>query len=139
YGEAVLERVRDRLARDPDNAWFHYFVRLVTFHEDMHAEAFLYTHQTLGYAKPDLEVRFRDVLQEDLEFQGGKFELGARRGEDFVFDNEKWAHEVELKPFRIASAPVSNAQYRDYLECGVGRLPRYWKREGEAWLERKFD
>src|SRR5688572_12504742 len=29
-----------------------YFVRLAVFHEDMHAEAFLYTHQTHGWPAP---------------------------------------------------------------------------------------
>ena len=141
YGAAVLERVRERLAREPENEWFHYFVRLATFHEDMHAEAFLYTHQTLGYANPFPDLRISRVrIGEDLEFQGGKFELGAKQGNGFVFDNEKWGHEVEVKPFSIAAAPVTNAEYRDFLECGgVGKAPRYWKKDGGAWLERRFD
>ena len=141
YGETVLERVRERLAREPENAWFHYFVRLATFHEDMHAEAFLYTHQTLAYANPAPDISRAKVKPSgDIEFSGGKFELGAKRQNGFVFDNEKWAHAVTVKPFRIASAPVTNAEYRDFLECGgVGKPPRYWKKEGGAWLERKFD
>src|SRR5262245_21667758 len=48
YGEHVLEKVRERMAREPLNERLHYFVRLATFHEDMHAEAFHYTRQTLG-------------------------------------------------------------------------------------------
>ncbi len=140
YGEAVLERVRERIAREPDNDRFHYFVRLATFHEDMHAEAFLYTHQTLGYGKPDFEVHFGGFSPDDVECPGGKFLLGAERQNGFVFDNEKWAHEVALKPFRIARAPVTNAEFRDFLECGgTGRVPRYWKKEGSRWLQRRFD
>jgi iron(II)-dependent oxidoreductase len=48
YGDAVLEKVRERLAREPEARACAYFVRLATFHEDMHAEAFHYTRQTLG-------------------------------------------------------------------------------------------
>ena len=141
FGEAVLERVRERLAREKDNESLHYFVRLATFHEDMHAEAFLYTHQTHGYGNPIPELKMPRVQAgDDLEFQGGKFALGAKAGNSFVFDNEKWSHEVDIKPFRMSKTPVTNAEYRDFLECGgTGKAPRYWKKEGGAWLERRFD
>ena len=56
YGDKVLERVRERLAREPENEALQYFVRLATFHEDMHAEAFHYTRQTLGYAGLDSSI-----------------------------------------------------------------------------------
>src|SRR5262245_30668732 len=126
FGEAVLERVRERLAREPDNEWFNYFVRLATFHEDMHAEAFLYTHQTHGYGNPAPELKLPKIKpNQDIQVPGGKFEQGARQNSNgFVFDNEKWSHEVDVKPFRIASAPVTNAEFRDFLECGgTGKAP----------------
>jgi iron(II)-dependent oxidoreductase len=136
YGEAVLERVRERLAREAESETLQYFVRLATFHEDMHAEAFHYTRQTLGYEGPDSS--FSVSLNEDLEMKGRRFLLGAKPGSGFVFDNEKWAHEVEIAPFRIARSPVTNAQYLAFVEAG-GAAPRYWRREGGAWLERRFE
>ncbi len=140
YGERVLELVRERLAREPESASLQYFVRLVTFHEDMHAEAFHYTRQTLGYADlvavSALHSSFNS--KEDIEIEGGNFTLGARPGGGFVFDNEKWGHEVEIAPFRIARSPVSNAQYLAFVEAG-GAAPRYWKKQESAWLERRFD
>jgi iron(II)-dependent oxidoreductase len=57
YLENVLERVRERLRREPENEDLGYFVRLATFHEDMHAEAFTYTRQTLGYEYRILNCR----------------------------------------------------------------------------------
>jgi iron(II)-dependent oxidoreductase len=64
--------------------------------------------------------------------------LGAERGEErFVFDNEKWAHDVELAPFQISPTPVTNAQYRQYVDDG-GRVPRYWRKMDGAWQERRF-
>ncbi|MEW6688782.1 MAG: SUMF1/EgtB/PvdO family nonheme iron enzyme [Pseudomonadota bacterium] len=105
----------------------------------MHAEAFLYTHQTLGYANPLQEPSFpRANSGKDLEFQGGKFMLGARKAEGFVFDNEKWEHEVDIAPFRVASTPVTNRQYLEFVLDG-GKPPRYWKRQDGQWLERRFD
>lgn len=135
----VLHRTLDRLSREPDNPRLHYFVRLATLHEDMHAEALHYTHQTLGYADPQPAARSSSSSAPDLECEGGTLRLGAERGEErFVFDNEKWAHEVEVAPFRIAARPVTNAQYLPYVEAG-GRAPRYWMKMGGSWRERRFD
>jgi len=138
YGDAVLERVRERLAGERESGPLHYFVRLATFHEDMHAEAFLYTHHTLGYGNPGFEVRFGRFAPGDIEVPGGKIMLGAMQNDGFVFDNEKWAHEVQLAPFRIALGPVTNAQFLEYVADG-GKAPRYWKQEDGHWLERRFD
>jgi iron(II)-dependent oxidoreductase len=141
YLSNVLDRVRERLRREPENEALRYCVRLATFHEDMHGEAFHYTCQTLGYPDPlEKEQVFRhSTATSDIEVKGQKFVLGAVPGKDpFVFDNEKWAHEVELAPFRIASHPVSNAQYREYVESG-GKPPRYWKKIDGVWMERRFN
>jgi len=138
YGERVLERVRERLAREADNDDLRYFVRLATFHEDMHAEAFHYTRQTLGYEGPVSDVESKDNQKGDVEIAGGKSMVGARPGDGFVFDNEKWAYEVAMAPFRIARSVVSNAHYLGFVEAG-GAAPRYWKKAGTSWLERRFE
>ena len=141
YAEAVLEAVLGRLGREPEDAALRYFVRLATLHEDMHSEAFHYTRQTLGYEDPFPGQAWFPAgpapAAGDADCAGGAFELGARPGEGFVFDNEKWAHEVRLAPFRIARAPVTNAQYLQYVEAG-GPAPRYWRREDGAWRQRRF-
>ena len=141
YLANVLEKTLARLEREPDNERLAYFVRLATLHEDMHAEAFHYTHQTLGYPQPEIGVRalFNSGSDPDLEFAGGVLVLGAPRDtKEFVFDNEKWAHEVQVAPFRIAAAPVTNGQYLEYVEDG-GKAPRYWRKRDGEWRERRFD
>lgn len=138
YMTAVLERVRERLAREPENAALGYFAQLCLYHEDMHAEAFHYTRQTLGYADAVGEGPPAVAPAGDRTLPGGRFERGARPGAGFVFDNEKWAHEVEVAPFRIAAAPVTNAEYLRYVREG-GAAPRYWKCADRAWLQRRFD
>jgi iron(II)-dependent oxidoreductase len=142
YAERVLEAVLERLGREPGNTALRYFVRLSTLHEDMHAEAFHYTRHTLGYEDPLPQEPWFPAAPApaagDAECAGGAFELGARPGSGFVFDNEKWAHEVRVAPFRIARAPLTNAQYLEYLAAG-GKPPRDWRREDGAWLQRRFD
>jgi iron(II)-dependent oxidoreductase len=75
-----------------------------------------------------------------------------------VFDNEKWAHTVEVAPFRIARAPVTNAEFAAFVEVGgyqrrdwwssqgwvwrtksQARYPLYWQRDGQGWLRQHFD
>jgi iron(II)-dependent oxidoreductase len=139
YLAGVLERTLERLAREPENEALRYFVRLATFHEDMHAEAFRYTCQTLGYEDALAGEAPTFAPAQDLAFPAGRFVVGAVPGTgEFVFDNEKWAHPVDLAAFRIASAPVTNGEYLRFVEAG-GAPPRYWKKEGHAWRERRFD
>jgi len=139
YMAEVLERVRARLRREPENAALGYYAQLCLYHEDMHAEAFHYTRQTLGYPDPGAGAPAAVAAAGDEEFAGGRFERGARPGPGFVFDNEKWAHEIDVPPFRIARAPATNAEFKAYVEDGGGAAPRYWKKEDGAWLQRRFE
>ena len=135
YRDEVLERVLDGLASNAEDT---YFAELALRHEEMHAEAFHYTRQTLGYPAPALTSHPASIgVEEDVEMPGGVFRLGALPGEGFAFDNEKWSHPVMVEPFRISRAPVTNAQYRRFVDAG-GRAPRYWRgrelRRFERWI-----
>jgi iron(II)-dependent oxidoreductase len=118
-----------------------YFYWLTSFHEAMHAEALAYTRQTLGYPAPAF---YSDAARAnfgggaypgDVEIPGGKFVIGATRESPFIFDNEKWAHEIEVKPFRIARAPVTNGEFLEFVEEGGYRDRDYWSDDGWQWLE----
>lgn len=137
YLAAVLERVLERIRREPENAALAYYAQLCVFHEDMHAEAFHYTRQTLGYPDPVGAAPGPCPAQADQVLEGGRLERGARPGPHFVFDNEKWAHEVEVAPFRISRALVTNAEYLAYCEEG-GPAPRYWRKADGIWQQRRF-
>jgi iron(II)-dependent oxidoreductase len=141
YQDAVLERVLQRLEHEPDNRELHYFVQLATFHEDMHAEAFHYTRQTLGYGDP-LQAPANagtaaGSVAGDAALPGGTFLLGASPGGDFVFDNEKWAHEVVLQPFRISRTAVTNAEYAGFVDAGGYSRREWWSEDGWAWRTRE--
>ena len=78
--------MRERFAREPESEWLQYFVRLATFHEDMHAEAFHYTRQTLGYPDPFAAppAAVAPAPRGDAEYEGGRFRLGAELDEAFA-------------------------------------------------------
>lgn len=163
YLRQVLELVRERIDREGAGAHLRYFVQLAAFHEEMHCEAFSYTRQTLGYPAPAAAAGgyipgSAGALPGDVEIAGGVYELGARPEDGFVFDNEKWAHPVTVRPFRMASAPVTNAELVAFVEdAGYGRnelwsregwqwreqeraeCPVYWKRDRGTWLRRVHD
>jgi iron(II)-dependent oxidoreductase len=161
YLEAVLCDVSNLLAKRPEDDRLLYFAELAACHEDMHAEAFHYTRQTLGYPAPALiATPVRGTITpsqgDDAELSGGRFLLGAAPGNGFVFDNEKWAHEIELHPFRLARQAVTNREFAEFVDAdGYERrewwseqgwqwreslaAPRYWERRDGVWGARRFD
>jgi iron(II)-dependent oxidoreductase len=142
YLSQVFESVIGKLERGSVSEEDAYFSRLATFHEDMHGEAFAYTRQTLGYPRPRLGGAGQGgadgagPLPGDAAVPGGRFLLGARPGaEPFVFDNEQWAHPVELRPFAIARAPVTQAEFAAFVEEDGYRRRELWSEAGWAWRE----
>jgi iron(II)-dependent oxidoreductase len=143
YLDEVLNRVIEPIEAKPNLSQEElYFYSLTAFHETMHAEALACTRQSFGYPKPSFvpavtiqENRSEDPFQGDAEIPGGAFLIGATAEVPFVFDNEKWAHEVNLRPFRIARAPVGNREFREFVEDGGYCQPKWWSEEGWRWLE----
>jgi iron(II)-dependent oxidoreductase len=145
YMEAVEARAMERLDLTRELAAEEfYFYLLATFHEGMHAEALAYTRQTLGYSRPcfsgipaerSTELAQGGSYPGDVEIPGGTVLIGATPDFPFVFDNEKWAHPVEVKPFKIARAPVTNGEFLAFVEDGGYRKPELWSADGRRWLE----
>jgi iron(II)-dependent oxidoreductase len=139
--QTILDDVLAALERKPVTDEVAYFHMLPVLHEDMHDEALMYTRQTLGYPAP----RFSDgasagaaaeggPLTGDAEIPGGTFLVGAMPDTThFTFDNEKWAHPVELRPFRIAKAPVTQAEFAAFVDDGGYKQERWWSPAGWSW------
>jgi gamma-glutamyl hercynylcysteine S-oxide synthase len=141
YMAEVHERVLERLARGEPDPQLAYLVAYTVFHEDMHGEAFTYTRQTLAYAPPPLGPAepsapvAAEAPAGDASVPGGLLELGARPGDGFVFDNEKWAHPVEVAPFRIARTAVSQGEFEAFVEDAGYTRDELWDEEGRRWRE----
>jgi iron(II)-dependent oxidoreductase len=117
-----------------------YFFRLALFHEDMHGEAFAYMAQTLDLSlesAPGLRPELTSVAPRDpLLFPASRVAIGSSPG-GFVFDNEKWAHEVRVPEFEIDAQAVSWSQYGEFVEDGGYDERRWWSDDGWAWLQRE--
>jgi iron(II)-dependent oxidoreductase len=61
--------------------------------------------------------------------------LGATPDLPFVFDNEKWAHPVEVAPFWIARAAVTNSEFALFVQEGGYQRREWWSDEGWRWRE----
>ncbi len=129
--EALTERAEE-IGRCDQGA---YFLRLALHHEDMHGEALLYTRQTLAYAAPNPPPPspVGTKLDGAARISGGRYAIGSVPGDGFVFDNEKWQHEIELDSFEISRAPVTNAQFADFVEDGGYENRRFWSDAGWSW------
>ena len=129
------------LLRDPPTGQVRYFTRYTVHHEDMHDEAFACTRQTLGYPAPTVSASPRPEGVDagpwpgDAAVPGGAFRLGAEEDDPFVFDNEKWAHAVEVLPFRIARAAVTAGEFAAFVEAGGYSRRAVWSERGWAWRE----
>ncbi len=144
YMRHVLDRVLDRLEGCALNDAEAYFHRLVLAHEDMHDEAFVYTRQTLGYsaprpfpaAEPRADgVAYAAECAEDAEVPGGTYLLGSTPDTPFVFDNEKWAQPVAIRPFRIARTAVTNRQFLEFVADRGYERRELWSDAGWRWRE----
>ena len=144
YLAEVRDRVIDVILSSPPSEELDYFVKLAVFHEDMHTEAFTYTRQTLGYRPPQFAT-YQESTEEyprtsapakgDVDIPGGIFMLGASRDEPFVFDNEQWAHPVDVRSFSISRTAVTQGEFAQFANDQSYSRRDLWSEEGWKWRE----
>ena len=105
---AYLTQVREKVVeRLPELARDDFLVGMVAQHELQHVETMTQTLALAGLVDadglPEVEAS-GDVL-----VPGGPFTLGS--DEPWAYDNERPAHVLDLPPFRIDCALVTNAEY----------------------------
>jgi len=81
----------------------------------------------LGWRPPDLDAF--------VEIPAGPFLMGSVKTDDQAYDDEKPQHEHTLSGYYISRYPVTNDQFRPFVE-GDGYTNRaYWTEQGWAWRE----
>jgi len=133
--EIELEDADDRLLRDG------LVYELILAHELQHNETMLQLLQMVEEYEPvegspatNRERSLRGQTPNTLLIEAGEYEIGA--GESgFAYDNERPRHTVELEPFEIDRAPVTNADWIDFMDETDAMPPLYWERDGDGrWL-----
>jgi iron(II)-dependent oxidoreductase len=113
YVEEVREAVLSNLPAD------EFIVGIVVQHELQHVETMSQTMQLAGWLPDDGLPQV--TASGEAVVPGGPFTLG---GDDpWSYDNERPAHVVELPPFRIDRALVTNAEYARFAGSPWDELP----------------
>ncbi len=142
YLEEVRRRTFDVLegldsSSEPELLKHGFVYELVAEHEEQHQETLLQAMQILE--DPAYEVAQRRRLPDGgpvgdgmVLIPGGPFEMG-HSGEGFSYDNEKRRHQVQVDAFLIDRAPVTNGEYRGFVEEGGYGRRQFWSRAGWQW------
>lgn len=132
---AQLEATLASLALSGESDEELYFYRLALFHEDMHVEALTYLRDHLGFAAPlDLHIPQVPIAATQVTLPAGLVRIGQeKQGDGFFFDNEKWAHVVELPAFVIDATAISCGAFLAFVEAGGYDTPAYWPDAAGHW------
>ena len=136
YVREVRDKVLDVLEHSPlegrpllDQA---FAFGMVAQHEQQHDETMLATHQLRPGAAvldaspppPGTPLPTAEVL-----VPGGAFTMGTST-EPWALDNERPAHTVDVAPFFIDTAAVTNSAYQAFVESGGYDQPQWWSSQG---------
>ncbi len=80
--------------------------------------------------------RARAAPLRHVRFQGGLAPIG-HAGPGFCFDNELPRHPALVRPFRLASRPVTNGEYLEFVRAGGYEDARLWLADGWALARRE--
>jgi iron(II)-dependent oxidoreductase len=132
-----MEEVRERTLAHLDEVGA-FIGEMLLQHEHQHNETML---QTLQLAEPGVYAPERQrpagpAATGSVVIEARPVEIGFE-GEGFAYDNERPRHRAELGPYRIDRAPVTNAQFRAFVEDGGYRRRELWSDEGWSFRERE--
>jgi ergothioneine biosynthesis protein EgtB len=141
---AHVDRAMEIVLRGGDNALLQKIMPLVEIglhHEQQHQEL-LWTDILHAFAQnpthPAYDPGWRPPAwpggRDIAELPAGIHSIGCEDG-SFCFDNEKPAHQVLLRPGRIARHLVSNGEWLAFMADGGYAAPDLWLSDGWATIE----
>ena len=129
----VLERVELDPATPLLNEGFVY--RMVVQHEHQHDETMLATLQLMGRPYPHNGTpapEGRPLERAEVFVPGGPFVMGTD-SDPWAYDNERPAHSLDVAPFWIDTAPVTNGAFAEFIAAGGYQERRWWSEAGWEW------
>lgn len=110
-------------------------------HEEQHQELLL-TDLKYGFSLNPIKPAYQNAMSsvtaapalEWLPYPGGLCDMG-HAGSGFSFDNEHPRHKVYVEPYRLASRPVTNGEFLEFIEAGGYERPEYWLSDGFAQVQ----
>jgi iron(II)-dependent oxidoreductase len=140
YCRTVRDKVLDTLdALSDDDAGFNF--GLVVSHENQHDETMLQalnlrTGPPLLSTGSPLPPGRSDVVGTSVLVPAGEFVLGVDAvSEPHSLDNERPAHVVDVPAFRIGRVPVTNGEWRQFVDDGGYEQQHWWSERG--WQHRQ--
>jgi ergothioneine biosynthesis protein EgtB len=143
YRAHVDAAVEHLLTGDEGQDWgaIRPIVELGLAHEEQHQELILTDIKHVLSRNPLLPAAYsapvpvppvQDAIW--IPFEPGVFAFG-HDGEGFAFDNESPRHDAVLTPFALSDRPVTNAEYRSFVDDGGYRTSTLWLSEAWARVE----
>lgn len=172
YGDVVRARALELLDEadlsddGPEPLLRHGFVHdMVVQHEHQHAETMLAAVQLLplGHGptlvgpppRTSTSPAVEPPAVEEVLVAGGASPIGSDG--PWGYDNERPLHMVDLAPYWIDTAPVSNGEYQAFIDAGgydderwwapagwdwrqsaKSTAPQFWRRDGASWVCARF-
>ncbi len=144
YRAAVDGRMQALLQQHPAHASIDELATLGLHHEQQHQELLLtdikhalsFNPTRPGYAQRWPMTAVQPQPLRWFPYAGGLVEHGHHAEHDgrFCFDNETPRHRVYLRPFELASRPVSHGDYLDFMQDGGYQRPELWLSLGWDWV-----
>ena len=144
YREHVDRHLLELIGRRKDDATLGALITLGLNHEQQHQELLLMDIKhlfSLNPLKPVWRESPRAAAQKPVALKylprtGGLFPIG-HVGTGFAFDNETPRHQELVPDHAIATRPVSNAEYREFIRAGAYRTPELWLSDGWTTVQRE--
>lgn len=141
YCATVRGKVLDALDALPDGHPDAFTFGMVVSHENQHDETMLQALNLRSGAPlldrgAALPAGRAGLAGTSVEVPAGAFVLGVDPvTEPFSLDNERPAHVVDVPAFRIGRVPVTNGEWREFIDDGGYDQPRWWSEAG--WAHRQ--
>ncbi|WP_401744263.1 ergothioneine biosynthesis protein EgtB [Stenotrophomonas geniculata] len=151
YRQQVDAQVQSRLAAGDLDEQALQHLQLGLQHEQQHQELLLTDIKHAFWCNP-LQPAYREDLQPAASAASAASAQGWIESPErivtvgaaawplhtaFAYDNESPVHRVLLPAHALAERPVSNAEYRAFIDAGGYREPRWWLSEG--WVVREAE